>query len=429
MSKNSSDWKSFSFRLDFDPNALKDELVRIEAYRLSLQQLILPQEWQADLQRLFIVRSVHGTTAIEGNPLTEEEVSRQLRQPDAAQALGDQVLEAKKKLIDARLEEMSTKLGALNTLIQNQDQVHRQTQNAYLAFQWVEKEFAHPRPITRNDLCALHELLTSGSDHRDNAPGRLRESGHDVTVGSPQLGGVHRAPPGGLTLRRLVDDYLRFINSPRFHEQHTVIQALAAHFYFVTIHPFGDGNGRTTRCIEAAILHGGGFNTYGFYSLSNFFYRNRDDYFRLLQETRTKDRYDLTRFLLFGVRGFREELDRINAYVRNRTHRLHYRELIRRCVEKRVGKRRRLLNTREGELLHRILNHTNPADPFSSDPTHVLGGADVLKIARPLYARRTPRTVVRELIRLKELGFLSIQFADEIEQWKFEISFEAIARY
>ena len=239
MSKNTSDWKSFSFRLDFDPSALKDELVLIEAYRLSLHRLILPQEWQADLQRLFIVRSVHSTSGIEGNPLTEEEVSQQLEE----------------------------------TRTRKRDQVHRQTGNALAAFRWVEKEFATPgRRMSFADLLALHELLTTGSDHHDNHPGRIRESGHNVTVGSPDLGGIHRAPPGGPDLVKLVREYVKFINSSPFLEQNTVVQSLVAHFYFVTLHPFGDGNGRTTRCIEAAILHAGGYNTYGFYSLSNFFY-------------------------------------------------------------------------------------------------------------------------------------------------------------
>jgi Fic family protein len=330
-----SSFERFHFDVRVELGAIKDDLVAIEAHRLSINKLFLPPEWLRDLQRLFIVRSVHGTTAIEGNPLSEDDVARQLYAGDKPS---------------------------------RKDQLHRQTANAFEAFKWIEREFASQRPIRFEDLLALHRLLTTESDHRDNTPGRLRESGHNVTVGSLDLGGVHRPPPGGPKLRALVDRFLDFINSAQFHEQHTVVQALVAHFYFVTLHPFGDGNGRTTRCIEAAILHGGKYNTYGFYSLSNFFYRNRDDYFRLLQETRTKYRYDLTHFVLFGVRGFREELERINAYVRNRIHRLQYRELIRRSLDKRVGKRRRLLNKREAEVLHQILDHTKPSDPFSNEP-------------------------------------------------------------
>jgi Fic family protein len=396
MSQNTSDWKSFRFRLEFDPSALKDELVRIEAYRLSLNQIILPQEWHADLQHLFIVRSVHGTTAIEGNPLTEDEVSQQLEA----------------------------------TRTRRRDQVHRQTGNALTAFKWVEKEFASPgRRVSFTDILAIHELLTTGSDQHDNHPGRIRESGHNVTVGSPELGGIHRPPPGGPDLVKLVREFVKFINSSLFLEQNTVVQSLVAHFYLVTLHPFGDGNGRMTRGIEAAILFGGGYNTYGFYSLSNFFYRNRDDYFRLLQQTRTKYRFDLTRFVLFGMRGFREELDRINAYVRNRTHRLHYRELIRRCRDRRVGKRRRLLNEREADLLHQILDHTKPADPFSSEPAREVTWEDLCRIARPSYESRTPRTMARELIRLEQVGFLHIEGSESVETWRFAIDFEAIARY
>ena|ERR1700677_4978786 len=176
-----TDWASFKCEIRFDAESLRNELISIEAHRLSINQLFLPQDWKKDLQKLYIVRAVHGTTAIEGNPLS------------------------------------------------------------------------------------------------------------------------------------------------------TVVQALLAHFYFVTLHPFGNGNGRTTRCIEAAILFSGGYNTHGFYSLSNYFYRHRDQYFRMLQEARTRHRYNLTEFIRFGVTGFREELERINSYIRNRTHRLQYRELIRRC--------------------------------------------------------------------------------------------------
>ena len=260
-------------------------------------------------------------------------------------------------------------------------------------------------------------------------PGACDRGGHNVTVRSPQLGGVHRAPPGGECIQRLLGEFLKFNNSRGFKEQNTVVQALVAHFYFVTLHPFGNGNGRTTRCIEAAILYGGGYNTHGFYSLSNYFYRNRDEYFWLLQATRTEHRYDLTRFLQFGLRGFREELERVNAYVRNRTHRLHYRDLIRRCMEKRIGKRRRLLNERESKLLHHILDTTEPADPFSDDPARETSWDELQPFLDSLYAGKTERTIVRELVRLQELSFLRLEEDPETDERRIVINFEAIGRY
>jgi Fic family protein len=370
-----TDWASFDFPMRFQVDALRNDFVNIEASRLALSRLHLPREWKADLQKLYIVRAVHGTTAIEGNPLSEKEVQNYLSQS----------------------QEASSKVA--------KDQVHQQTLNAAAAFQWIEKTFQEARLIHLDDILTIHRTLTTGSDEHDNVPGRFRESGHTVHVGSPDLGGVHIALPGGAMTQLLIERYIEFINSRRLKAEHPVVQALIAHFYFVTLHPFGNGNGRTTRCIEAAMLYSSGYNTYGFYSLSNYFYRNRDAYFRTLQETRTRHRYDVTAFLQFGVRGFREELDRINAYVRNRTHRLQYRDLIRRCMDQRVGKRRRLLNGREAQLLHSLLDISEPADPFSDQPARVTTDNDLFMLFNALYRGKTIRTWVRELIRLEELGW------------------------
>lgn len=394
--KNVPDWTSFQFELRFSRDKVQRELLEIEAYRLSLNKLILPLDWTRDLQRLYIVRSVHGTTAIEGNPLSEDEVSRQLSEAAPRPP---------------------------------RDQVNHQTINAAEAFKWVEQNFADRRTIRLEDILKIHTLITSGSDEHENIPGRLRGRGHNVTVGSPQLGGVHRPPPGGDATERLVHEFLRFMGSPEFVEQNPVVQALVAHFYFVTLHPFGNGNGRPTRCLEAAILFGGGYNTHGFYSLSNYFYRNRDDYFRKLQETRDKHHYDLTPFLLFGLRGFREELERINAYIRNRTHRLHYRELIRRCTETRMGPRRRLLNQREAKLLHRILDITKPADPFSNEPAKRATWAEVTEFCASLYEGKTTRTMIRELQRLQEFDFIGFVRERGRDEWHVHINFDAIRRY
>ena len=391
--KMPTDWRSFRFELRFNGDRLRDDIVNIEAYRLSLGKLILPQNWREDLQKLHIVRSVHGTTAIEGNPLSEEEVSRELHTKRRRPV----------------------------------DQDRRQVENAEAAFKWIETQFRAPRDFRLHDILHIHELLTTGSDEGDNVPGRLRHGGHRVTVGSPTLGGVHRPPPGGPELERLVAAYIDFINSDRFRANNAVVQALIAHFYFVTLHPFGNGNGRATRCIEAAILYAAGYNTYGFYSLSNYFYRNRDAYFRALQDARTRCAYDLTEFLAFGLRGFREELERINAYVRHRTHRLQYRDLIRRCAEQRVGVRRRRLNDREAALLHHLLELSKPADPFSEVPAREVAlRGDFDAIIKPLYTNRTGRTMVRELMRLGELGFIKLEPTGD---WRVSIDFEAIARY
>ena len=65
-----------------------------------------------------------------------------------------------------------------------------------------------------------------------------------VQVGRREVGGLHMGAPANW-LPRLMDEYIGFITSERLRSLHPVIQALIAHFFLVTIHPFGDGNGQS----------------------------------------------------------------------------------------------------------------------------------------------------------------------------------------
>ena len=71
------DWTRFDFgyRLEVTDTTL---LITIEAYRGAAYSLMLPAEWRDQLGRLNRVRAVHGTTALEGNPLSEQQVAESL---------------------------------------------------------------------------------------------------------------------------------------------------------------------------------------------------------------------------------------------------------------------------------------------------------------------------------------------------------------
>ena len=72
------DWERFSFEYQLNTQDLFRDLVSIEAYKEASLNLVFPQEWQNQLDKLNRVRAVHGTTAIEGNPLSEAEVAQQM---------------------------------------------------------------------------------------------------------------------------------------------------------------------------------------------------------------------------------------------------------------------------------------------------------------------------------------------------------------
>ena len=86
------DWKKFTyeFHLDLAAPSLFRHIVTVEAFKEAAMNLVLPPEWRIQLDRLNRVRAVYGTTALEGNPLSEAEVSHQLDILDQVNGAGVQ---------------------------------------------------------------------------------------------------------------------------------------------------------------------------------------------------------------------------------------------------------------------------------------------------------------------------------------------------
>ena len=389
------DWGQFEFdyRLPID-NARR--LITIEAYREASFNLVLPPEWRDQLERLNRVRAVYGTTALEGNPLSEEQV---------AESLDDRDTERRRTREQAQIR------------------------NAGNAQDWVRSRFGGDKaPLQLEDILEMHRLTTRHSDEANNVPGRFRRN--RVVVGTPELGGVHRGAPPDL-IPHLMDRFVAFIESARVQGEHPVIRALLGHLFPVTIHPFGDGNGRVSRLVEAALLYQGGYNVHGFYGLSNYFYRNGDEYKMRLQECRKSQPFDISPFVNFALAGFAAELGGINNFIKTRMNRLVYRDTMVRAYNRRVGKRRRVLNDREYDLLTFLLDETEPEDPFAERPSKQISLADVMAspYVRSAYRSVTPRTFRREIIRLADRGFILFSFPQGGGQPIIELDFAAIGRY
>lgn len=396
------DWEKFRFEYRYDNSGLINVIVAIEASReAAMSHLILPPDWRDTLNRLNRVRAVHGTTAIEGNPLSEAEVSRQ---------------------IEIQEESAADPPGAKP----NREQI--QIRNAGAAQKWVQERFQPgSAPFALSDILRMHEMITENADTANNAPGSLRN--FSVTVGSPLLGGVHRGAPHE-RLPALMDEYIGLLRSDRMAAEHPAIRALLAHFFLVTLHPFGDGNGRTSRLAEAGILFQGGYNVHGFYGLSNYFYRNESEYKTLLQKCRERQPFDLTPFVGFGLRGFAEELRGINNFIKAKLNRVVYRNMLAQARRKKISERRRLINEREYNLLDSLISETEPDDPFSDHPSKALDVRTFLEspYIREIYKNVSFRTSVRELVRLREFGFIKLSEA-AAGGWAIEPDFEAIGKY
>lgn len=396
-------WEDFTFDFVLDSVNLFGDLISIEAHRQSAMNLILAPEWRKQLDRLNRVRAVFGTTALEGNPLSEAEVSLQIELADQE---GDSIRGPR--------------------LAKEQLQIR----NAAKAQAWVTERFKpQSSPVTLGDILTMHKMVTEQSDEFHNVPGQLRTM--QVEVGSLDMGGVHKGAPHE-ALPDLMEEFVSFVNSRKLMNEHPVIKALLSHFFLVTIHPFGDGNGRVSRLLEAGILFQHDYNVHGFYGLSNFFYRNERDYKTLLQECRRSQPFPITPFISFAVKGFVSELAGINNFIKTKLNRVVYRQMLVSNYNRHVGVRRRLLNAREYTLLLFLLNETEPLDPFSESPSRKIGFSELREFpyVKEIYKDVTSRTFYRELLRLGSLGFIKFSGVKQTERSLIvELDFEAIAKY
>jgi Fic family protein len=188
----------------------------------------------------------------------------------------------------------------------------------------------------------MHRMISGKSTVDYNRPGTLRSL--PVQVGRVEVGGLHIGAPAN-RLPLLMDQYIQFINSKKLTSLPPVVHALLAHFFFDTLHPFDDGNGRMSRLVAASILFQHGYNVHGGYGLSSYFYQHDIEYHTLLHRAWRRCPFDLTPFVAFGIGGLIVELKSINSFIKMKLNRIVDRETMASSARKRMGWRSRRFST------------------------------------------------------------------------------------
>lgn len=263
----------FELHLDLSDLELHRLVVEAEALARAVNGIPVSPAIRAHLDRLNIARSVRATTGIEGAQLTEPEVQQILRS-----ASTDRVLPASREREEQEARNAAEVMKHVATVLD----ADRET------------------PLTEQLICTLHELTTNGIAYEHNEPGKYRSH--------PAAAGDYVPPRTHDEIRELMRGLIRWANEPPASQWPPVLRAIAAHFYLVSIHPFGDGNGRTARALESFLLYQARMNALGFYSLANYYYQHRSEYIRMLDYTRFESGGEITSFVRFGLKGLVSEL-------------------------------------------------------------------------------------------------------------------------
>jgi len=126
--------------------------------------------------------------------------------------------------------------------------------------------------------------------YRDNAPADPMR----VVSGAMGKERIHFQAPASDLLPKEMDKFLNWFNSEKTTDP--VIKSAVAHLWFVTIHPFDDGNGRIARTITDMQLSRADESAQRFYSMSSQIRTERKEYYDILEKTQ-KGSLDITGWL------------------------------------------------------------------------------------------------------------------------------------
>ncbi len=200
-------------------------------------------------------------------------------------------------------------------------------------------------PVNAALILNIHRRIVTGCDDDHCEPGALRgPASPNVTFGQPRCrgadGGELDAVFGALTTAI----------AGEFQAHDRIIQALATHYHIGAMHPFGDGNGRTGRALEAFMLRRAGINDVVMVSMSNYYYEHMDEYLATLYQSRQRG-HDITPFLRFALRAVAERCGALAEEIATRNKRTLYREFARSLFGQLRNSRRRALGERQLHII------------------------------------------------------------------------------
>lgn len=294
------------------------------ALRERIQGAAVELSWIPALQKDTRTRNSHASTAIEGNPLTLEQV---------------------------RALEEGRELSAVET------RPKREILNYFAGLRYVEKH-AKKKTLRHEDIFDLHRLLA----------GKVMDQGEAGRYRTIQVRVGRHCPPAAADVSGLMFELLEWWNK-KAPELSPVLSSSILHYQFEWIHPFADGNGRTGRALALWELYRRGFDSHHIFSVDEYYWEDRPAYYRALDAVRD-DGGDLTGWLEYCAQGLCRTLDKV--WIRVQSYQV-----------KSPGKL--VLRPRQEKLLHLLRDHGNmaPSELWAALRISKQGAMDLL---RPLIA-------------------------------------------
>jgi Fic family protein len=152
----------------------------------------------------------------------------------------------------------------------------------------------HKQPLTMERLYQWHQWIfpeASQSTLQTIRVGEIRDN-EPMQVVSGRLGKptVHFEAPSREILENELESFINWFNSPEHNDKNSqtldpLVRAAIAHLWFITLHPFDDGNGRLTRALTDMALAQGDEQSIRLFAMSGAILDNRKGYYDILEHT------------------------------------------------------------------------------------------------------------------------------------------------
>lgn len=257
--------------ITFHPNyqitqSILEKLYQIDQIKEQVKGMPLTPKVLAGLKETSRIVTTHYSTVIEGNRLTEREVREVLK----------------------------------GQAIQGRERDEKEVKGYFRALDEVSV-LANKHTVTETNIQTLHGLIIG-----NNTPTPYRTEQNSVV--DAQTGIIIYMPPEAKDVGPMMTGLVEWINEST-HTLPIPVVAAIAHYQFVTIHPYYDGNGRTARILTTLLLHQGGYDLKGIYNLEEYYYQHIQDYYNALAVGPSHNYYmgraeaDITGWIEFFVSG------------------------------------------------------------------------------------------------------------------------------
>ena len=170
------------------------------------------------------------------------------------------------------------------------------------------------RLLTKDKLCAWQAaFFPSGFSEGSHIEiGRYRTNEEHIVSGMFGRERVHYIAPSPDRVEKEMERFIEWFNSEE--NVSFVIRSAVAHLWFVSIHPFEDGNGRLARILSDMMLAPSDKSEYRFYNISSQINRDKKRYYEILEETQRGDG-DITKWILWYASTLSKALDEAETIV------------------------------------------------------------------------------------------------------------------